>query len=44
MKKLENQSFINGAPQKVIEGEMRKKADTESRIAALEERIRSLRE
>jgi valyl-tRNA synthetase len=43
MKKLGNQSFINSAPQKVIEVEMKKKTDAESRIAALEERIRSLK-
>jgi len=43
MKKLGNQRFIDGAPRNVIDIELRKKADAESRIAALEERISSLR-
>ena len=43
MKKLGNQRFIDGAPRNVIEAELRKKADAESRIASLEERISSLR-
>jgi valyl-tRNA synthetase len=42
MKKLDNERFINSAPSQVIETEMAKKADAESRILMLEERLRSL--
>ena len=42
MKKLGNERFVNGAPEKVIEMEKAKKADAESKIASLEERLKSL--
>jgi valyl-tRNA synthetase len=42
MKKLDNDRFINNAPAQVIETEMAKKEDAESRILILEERLRSL--
>ena len=42
MKKLDNERFVNNAPEKVIKMEKAKKADAESRIASLEERLRSL--
>ncbi len=43
MKKLENESFVSNAPEKVIQNEMAKRADAESRIRTLEERLKSLR-
>jgi valyl-tRNA synthetase len=42
MKKLDNRKFVGGAPEKVIEMEKAKMADAQSRIASLEERLRSL--
>jgi valyl-tRNA synthetase len=42
MKKLENQRFVNNAPEKVIQSELAKKTDAESRIVSLEERLKSL--
>ncbi len=42
MKKLGNERFVNNAPEKVVQNEMAKKADAESKIAALEERRKSL--
>ena len=42
MKKLNNERFVNNAPEQVISNERIKKADAESRIAALEERLKSL--
>jgi valyl-tRNA synthetase len=42
MKKLDNERFISNAPAQVIETEMAKKADAESRILILEERLKSL--
>ena len=38
-KKLSNESFVNGAPEKVVEMERKKKADTEAKIQALEEQL-----
>ena len=42
MKKLNNGKFVSSAPGKVIEMEKIKKADAESKIASLEERLKSL--
>jgi valyl-tRNA synthetase len=39
MKKLGNERFVSSAPPQVVAGEQAKRADAESRIAALEERI-----
>ncbi len=41
-KKLGNERFVNGAPPAVLENERKKKADTEAKIKALEERIAQL--
>jgi valyl-tRNA synthetase len=43
MKKLENDSFVKNAPEKVIETERRKKADAESNIEALKQSIAGLK-
>jgi len=43
LKKLNNENFVKNAPEKVVEMEQRKKADTESRIEVLEKQIRNLR-
>lgn len=43
MKKLSNERFVSSAPQKVIETEQKKKADAESKIRVLEERIAGLK-
>lgn len=43
MKKLSNEKFMAGAPQQVVQNELNKKADTETTIKALEERIQSLK-
>jgi valyl-tRNA synthetase len=42
MQKLNNEKFVSGAPEKVIEMERAKKSDAESRIISLEERLKSL--
>ncbi len=42
MKKLDNERFVKNAPEKVVQNEKVKKADAESKIAALEERLNSL--
>ncbi len=42
MKKLSNENFVKNAPAKVLDMENRKKTDAETKIKALEERIRSL--
>ncbi|MGM0666499.1 MAG: valine--tRNA ligase [Bacteroidota bacterium] len=44
MKKLENERFINNAPSKVIELEEKKKADAETRISTLVERLEDLQQ
>ena len=43
MKKLTNERFVQNAPASVIEMEKKKKADAESKINSLEERIAELR-
>ena len=42
MKKLGNEKFVNGAPEKVVAVERQKKADAESKIAALKAQIEAL--
>lgn len=42
MKKLSNEKFVNGAPEKVVNVEKQKKADAEQKIAALKAQIESL--
>ena len=42
MKKLSNEKFVNGAPEKVVAVERQKKADAESKIAALKAQIQAL--
>ncbi len=41
-KKLSNEKFVNGAPEKVVAVERQKKADAESKIAALKAQIAAL--
>jgi len=41
-KKLQNERFVSNAPEKVVETEKRKKADTEAKIKALESALASL--
>ena len=43
MKKLENERFVQNAPEKVVNMEKKKKEDAESKIKTLEERINSLK-
>jgi valyl-tRNA synthetase len=43
MKKLENERFVNNAPEAVVKKEKAKKADAEAKIKVLEERISSLK-
>jgi valyl-tRNA synthetase len=42
MKKLNNERFVQGAPEAVVQKEKDKRADAESKIAALEKQIESL--
>lgn len=42
MKKLSNERFVQGAPEKVVQTEYAKKNDAEAKIAALRERITAL--
>jgi valyl-tRNA synthetase len=42
MKKLDNERFVQNAPDSVIENENKKKADAESKIRSLEERKKEL--
>ncbi len=42
MNKLNNERFVNSAPAKVVELENRKKEDAETRIKAIEERLKQL--
>jgi valyl-tRNA synthetase len=43
MKKLSNEKFVSGAPQNVVQNEMNKKADAETKIKALEDQLKSLK-
>lgn len=43
MKKLSNEKFVSGAPEKVVNIEKQKKEDAETKIKVLEERIASLK-
>jgi valyl-tRNA synthetase len=43
MKKLDNERFVSNAPLAVIDIEKKKKADTESKIKSLEERLKEMR-
>jgi valyl-tRNA synthetase len=43
MKKLGNEKFVNGAPEKVVAVERQKKADAEQKIAALKAQIANLK-
>jgi len=43
MKKLDNASFVNNAPPKVVDAEKKKKADTEARIEVLTGQLNSFR-
>jgi valyl-tRNA synthetase len=43
MKKLSNERFVNGAPEKVVAIERQKQADAEQKIKALEEQIKTLK-
>ncbi len=42
MKKLSNEKFVSGAPQKVVEMEQKKKADAEEKIKKLKESLANL--
>ncbi|MBQ1408127.1 MAG: valine--tRNA ligase [Bacteroidales bacterium] len=42
MKKLGNEKFVNGAPEKVVAVERQKKADAEQKIAALKSQLENL--
>jgi valyl-tRNA synthetase len=42
MKKLDNERFVQNAPAKVLELELKKKSDTESKIKSLQERLKAL--
>lgn len=42
IKKLSNEKFVNNAPKQVVELEQKKKADTESRISAIEDQLKSI--
>ena len=43
MKKLDNERFVQNAPPAVIEMERKKKADAESKIKSLEERLKEMK-
>jgi valyl-tRNA synthetase len=42
MKKLENERFVNSAPEQVVEMERKKLSDAQSKIAIIEQQIKSL--
>jgi valyl-tRNA synthetase len=41
--KLSNEKFVNGAPEKVLEMERKKQADSLARIATIEQSLANLR-
>ncbi len=41
-KKLGNEKFMSGAPQQVVDNELKKKADAEARVAALEKSLETI--
>ncbi len=41
-KKLSNEKFMSGAPQQVVDNELKKKKDAEDKIALLEDKLKSL--
>ena len=43
MKKLNNEKFIKGAPEKVVENERKKQADAECKIKAIELQLSNLK-
>ena len=43
MKKLSNESFVNNAPEKVVEMEKKKQSDAETKVAVLEKRLANLK-
>ncbi|MCL2040558.1 MAG: valine--tRNA ligase [Bacteroidales bacterium] len=43
MQKLNNERFVNNAPEKVLESERKKKTDAEARILVIEEQIKALK-
>jgi valyl-tRNA synthetase len=43
LKKLDNERFVQNAPQAVIDIENKKKADAESKIRSLEERLKEMK-
>jgi valyl-tRNA synthetase len=43
LKKLSNERFVNNAPANVVELERKKQSDAETKIKALEERLRELK-
>ena len=43
LKKLSNERFVNGAPEKVVAMERKKQSDAEQKIKALEEQIKALK-
>ncbi len=43
MKKLSNEKFVNGAPEKVVAAERKKQADAEARIEAIKNSIASMK-
>ena len=44
MKKLNNEKFVNGAPEKVVAVERQKKADAEQKIAAIKSQLENLKQ
>ena len=42
IKKLDNEKFVSGAPEKVLEMERKKEADSLQKIAILEEKLSGL--
>jgi valyl-tRNA synthetase len=42
LKKLQNEKFVAGAPEQVLENERKKEADARQKIAILEEKLAGL--